>query len=181
MSARPIIVLDRDGVINEDSPEFVKSADEWRPLPGALDAIARLTQAGWRCVVLTNQSGLARGKFGYSELFAMHRKCERALAARGGRIEGWFFCPHGPDDGCACRKPATGLYDQASRALHVDLTAAPSVGDSLRDLDAAKAAGATPILVRTGNGHRTEASLPSDRRVTTYDALADVAAALLTT
>lgn len=156
---RPLIVLDRDGVINEDSSEFVKSAAEWIALPGSLEAIARLTQAGWMIAVATNQSGLARGKFTYADLYAMHAKCERALAPLGGRIDGWFFCPHAPDDGCTCRKPASGLYAQIERKLHAPVDGAPSVGDSLRDLDAARHAGARPWLVRTGNGTRTEAEL----------------------
>lgn len=179
MSRRPLIVLDRDGVINEDSKAFVKSADEWRPLPGALEAIARLTQAGWRTVVVTNQSGLARGKFGYADLYAMHRKCERLLAALGGRIDGWFFCPHGPDDGCTCRKPGIGLYDQVARVFALDFDDVPSVGDSLRDLTAARDAGATPILVRTGNGAATERALEHDHHLTVVNDLAAAVSGLL--
>lgn len=177
--SRPLIVLDRDGVINEDSKSFVKSADEWRPLPGSLDAIARLTRAGWRVVVVTNQSGLARGKFSYAALAAMHDKCARLLAPLGGRIDGWFFCPHGPDDGCRCRKPQAGLYAQAARALDCDFDSVPSVGDSARDLEAARAAGATPILVRTGNGAATEQTLAPDSGVTVANNLADVVSDLL--
>ncbi len=178
--SRPLIVLDRDGVINMDSPQFVKSADEWRPLPGSLEAIARLTAAGWRTVVVTNQSGLARGKFGYDALYAMHRKCERLLAPLGGRIDGWFFCPHGPDDGCDCRKPGAGLYRQVARALHCSFEDVPSVGDSARDLEAARAAGARPILVRTGNGARTEQTLGAKDSVQVADDLATVVDDLLT-
>lgn len=178
---RPLIVLDRDGVINEDSKDFVKSAEEWRPLPGSLEAIARLTRAGWRVVVVTNQSGLARGKFTYAALAAMHAKCQRLLAPLGGRIDGWFFCPHGPDDGCPCRKPRAGLYEQVAREFHCGFEGVPSVGDSARDLEAARAAGATPILVRTGNGATTEAALGQDSRVTIADHLADVASDLLDT
>ncbi|MEM6638489.1 MAG: D-glycero-beta-D-manno-heptose 1,7-bisphosphate 7-phosphatase [Pseudomonadota bacterium] len=176
---RPLVVLDRDGVLNEDSPEFVKSAAEWRPLPGALEAVARLTQAGWRVVVATNQSGLARGKFTYQALHAMHQKCEHLLAALGGRIDGWFFCPHGPGDGCACRKPNTGLYDQIDRVFPGGFDGVPSVGDSLRDMAAAQTVGATPVLVRTGNGRRTEAELPANTTVQVADDLAAVVSHLL--
>ncbi|MFK7885549.1 MAG: D-glycero-beta-D-manno-heptose 1,7-bisphosphate 7-phosphatase [Gammaproteobacteria bacterium] len=175
----PLIILDRDGVINQDSAEFVKDADEWIALPGSLAAIARLTQAGWRTVVATNQSGLARRKFSYADLSAMHRKCQHQLNALGGRIDGWFFCPHGPSDDCLCRKPRHGLYSQIERAVGHSVEGVPSVGDSMRDLAAARTASAKPILVRTGNGSDTESQLLPEWGVPVYADLASVAEALL--
>ena len=176
---RPLIILDRDGVINEDSPEFVKSADEWQALPGSLEAIGKLTRAGWRVVVATNQSGLARGKFNYSALSAMHRKCQRMLDQFGGRIDGWFFCPHAPRDDCLCRKPRTGLYAQIEHALGHSVAGVPSIGDSLRDLAAARAARARPILVQTGNGMRTSEQLDAKWDVPIYRDLGAAVEALL--
>lgn len=175
----PLIILDRDGVINYESEHFVKSADEWLPLPGALAAIARFTAAGWRIGVATNQSGVARGLFGYHELAAIHARMHAMVAAKGGCIDAVFFCPHGPDDNCTCRKPAPGLYDQMRAYFNHDLRGVPSVGDSARDLAAARAAGAMPILVRTGNGARTEAALPAGHDIDVYDDLGAVATALL--
>lgn len=176
---RPLIILDRDGVINHESAAFVKCASEWLPVPGSLDAIARFCSAGWEIAIATNQSGLARGKFTYADLAAMHGKMLRELAQRGARVDGIFFCPHGPDDGCNCRKPRAGLYDQIARYLGRRIDGAVAVGDSARDLEAATAAGATPILVRTGNGRRTEATLSDATPVTVYDDLAAVADALV--
>lgn len=169
---RPLIVLDRDGVINEESAAFVKSADEWRALPGSLDAMARLHHAGWIIAIATNQSGLARGKFGLSELAAMHAKMQRALAQRGARVDGIFFCPHGPDERCHCRKPHSGLYDEITRYFGRRIDGAMSVGDSRRDLEAAEHAGATPVLVRTGNGTATEKTLGSLAHIAVFDDLA---------
>lgn len=179
LMTRPLIILDRDGVINEDSEAFVKSAAEWVALPGSLEAIARLTRNGWRTVVATNQSGLARGKFSYADLSAMHRKAQQQLAALGGRIDGWFYCPHGPHDECLCRKPRHGLYTQIERALGQSVAEVPAVGDSLRDLTAARAANAQPILVRTGNGARTQSQLLQDWGVPVYTDLASVVSDLL--
>ena len=147
-----LIILDRDGTINEDRDDFVKSADEWVPLPGALEAIARLNQAGWHTVIATNQSGLGRGLFDMAALTAMHAKMNAALARVGGRIGAVFFCPHAPEDQCACRKPLPGLYEQIGERYGVDLDKVPAVGDSVRDLEAAVAAGCPPHLVRTGKG-----------------------------
>jgi len=175
----PLAVLDRDGVINRESAEFVKSAEEWQALPGSLDAVARLHGAGWTVVVATNQSGLARRKFSYRDLAAMHAKLERALATRGARIDGIFFCPHGPDDGCGCRKPLSGLYDQISRHLHRSVEGAVCIGDSMRDLTAATAAGGIPILVRTGNGRKTEEQLTPGHDIPVYDDLRSAVDALL--
>lgn len=150
-----LIVLDRDGVINEDSDEYIKSPDEFIPIPGSLEAIARLTQSGWRVTVATNQSGVARGMYDLATLQRIHDKLYRLLAAQGGQVEAIFFCPHGPQDNCECRKPKPGLFREIERCLQVSLEGVPAVGDSLRDLQAAQAVGARPLLVRTGKGERT--------------------------
>lgn len=150
-----LVILDRDGTINEDSDHFVKSPDEWIPLPGALQAIARLSQMGWQVVVATNQSGLGRGLFDIVALNGMHEKMKQLLAVEGGRIEAVFFCPHVASDMCHCRKPLPGLFEQIGERFRADLCDVPAVGDSLRDLQAAAAAGAQPHLVRTGKGLQT--------------------------
>jgi D-glycero-D-manno-heptose 1,7-bisphosphate phosphatase len=145
-----LIILDRDGTINEDRDDFVKTVDEWVPMPGTLEAIARLNHAGWRAVVATNQSGLGRGLFDMATLNLMHAKMNVHLARVGGRVSAVFFCPHTPEDQCDCRKPLPGLYLQIGERFGVDLKNVPVVGDSLRDLEAAVAAGCPPHLVRTG-------------------------------
>ncbi len=150
MTPMKLIILDRDGTINEDRDDFVKSPDEWVPLPGALEAIARLNHAGWHTVVATNQSGLGRGTFDMSTLNAMHTKMNQMLAKQGGRIDAVFFCPHAPEDACNCRKPLPGLFEQIGERFSVDLADVPVVGDSLRDLQAGVAVGCPPHLVRTG-------------------------------
>ena len=161
-----LIVLDRDGVINQDSDAFVKSPDEWIALPGSLAAIARLSQAGYTVVVASNQSGVARGLFDMATLNAIHAKLHRELAQTGGAVDAIFLCPHGPDDGCACRKPLPGMYHDIARRYDIDLAGVPAVGDSLRDLQAAAAAGCTPWLVLTGNGAKTrQGELPPGTRV----------------
>lgn len=179
--ARPLghkrlVILDRDGVINHESSRFVKSAEEWLPLSGSIEAIAKLHRAGFIVAVASNQSGLARGLFGRSALRAMHRKFRRLVAAAGGQVDRIVVCPHGPDDACACRKPEPGLLLRLARHYDTDLAGVPVVGDSLRDLQAAVRTGARPILVRTGNGDKTAASLPDDlRSVEVYDDLAAAA------
>ncbi len=145
-----LVILDRDGTINADSDEFVKTPEEWLPLPGALEAIARLNHAGWHVAIASNQSGLGRGLFDVASLNAMHAKLHRLLAAAGGRIDAVFYCPHAPDDGCACRKPRPGLFEQIGERFGIDLAAVPTVGDSARDLQAGAAAGCEPHLVLTG-------------------------------
>lgn len=150
-----LIILDRDGVINFDSEQFIKSPEEWKPIPGSLEAIARLNQAGYRVVLATNQSGIGRGLFDMATLNAIHDKMHKALAQVGGRIDALFFCPHTADSRCDCRKPKPGMFEEISRRFSVDLTGVPAVGDSLRDLQAAAAIGALPILVRTGKGEKT--------------------------
>jgi D-glycero-D-manno-heptose 1,7-bisphosphate phosphatase len=159
-SASKLVILDRDGVINYDSDQYVKSADEWIPLPGSLEAIAELNQAGYQVTVATNQSGLARGLFTINDLHAMHQKMMDLLAPMGGRVDSIFFCPHVDEDQCNCRKPLPGLMrDIASRYRKADsampLTGVPIVGDSLRDLEAATVLGASPHLVLTGKGQKT--------------------------
>jgi D-glycero-D-manno-heptose 1,7-bisphosphate phosphatase len=153
-----VVILDRDGVINEDSRDFVKSIDEWIPLPGSIEAIARLSHAGYRVAVATNQSGLARGLLTPMDLDAMHRRLRDLLAEQGGRIEMIVYCPHGPDDGCECRKPRAGMLREIGRRLSIDLAGVPFIGDSLGDILAARAVGAQPWLVRTGKGEHTLAS-----------------------
>lgn len=147
-----LIILDRDGTINQDSDDFVKSADEWIALPGALEAIARLNHAGWHVVIASNQSGLGRGLFDVASLNAMHTKMHKALAAQGGRIDAIFYCPHSPDEGCSCRKPLPGLFLQIGERYGIDLKGVPAAGDSLRDLQAGAAAGCEPHLVLSGKG-----------------------------
>jgi D-glycero-D-manno-heptose 1,7-bisphosphate phosphatase len=147
-----LVILDRDGTINADSDEFIKSPDEWQPLPGALEAIARLNHAGWHAVIASNQSGLGRGLFDVASLNAMHAKMHKMLSAQGGRIDAVFYCPHSPDEGCNCRKPLPGLFQQIADRFGVDLKGVPVVGDGLRDLQAGAAAGCEPHLVLTGKG-----------------------------
>ncbi|PPE69074.1 D-glycero-beta-D-manno-heptose 1,7-bisphosphate 7-phosphatase [Caldimonas thermodepolymerans] len=153
-----LLILDRDGTLNEDRDDFVKSPDEWQPLPGALEAVARLNRAGWTVVVATNQSGLARGLFDVATLEAMHAKMAALLAAHGGRVEKVYYCPHGPDDGCDCRKPRPGLFRRIAEDFGVDLSGVPTVGDSLRDLQAGAALGCATHLVRTGKAARLDAA-----------------------
>jgi D-glycero-D-manno-heptose 1,7-bisphosphate phosphatase len=152
-----LIILDRDGVINYDSDQFIKSPQEWRPIEGSMEAIALLNQWGWRVVVATNQSGVGRGLFDMDTLAAIHDKMHRTVAQAGGRIDAIFFCPHAADSKCACRKPKPGMLLEIAERFNVDLNDVPVVGDSLRDLQSAVAAGALPVLVRTGKGGKTEA------------------------
>ena len=162
-----IIILDRDGTINHDSEEHIKSPEEWRPIKGSLEGIARLTQAGYRIVVATNQSGIARGLFDTRTLLTIHEKLLRALTLVGGRIDAFFFCPHAADAGCQCRKPQPGMLLEVARRFNVSLDDTYMVGDALRDLEAAAAAGARPVLVLTGKGTKTrdEGKLPAGTRV----------------
>jgi D-glycero-D-manno-heptose 1,7-bisphosphate phosphatase len=150
-----LVILDRDGVINYDSASYIKTPDEWKPIPGSLEAIAQLSQAGYHVVVATNQSGVGRGLFEMATLNAIHDKMHRALGQFGGRIDAVFFCPHALDNGCNCRKPKPGLFEEIARRFNANLKDVPSVGDSLRDLQASAAAGAQPILVLTGKGQKT--------------------------
>lgn len=151
-----IVILDRDGVINEDSSAFVKSVAELKPIPGSYEAIARLCQAGCRVCVATNQSGIGRELFGYDALFAIHERIQREVAERGGRIDAFAFAPDHPDHATEMRKPAPGMLIDLARRLQVDPADAVFVGDSMRDIEAARAAGCRPVLVRSGNGRHTE-------------------------
>ena len=174
-----LIILDRDGVINHDSDLYIKSPDEWKPIPGSLDAIARLNQWGYRVVVATNQSGIGRGLFEMDTLNAIHDAMHRAVHQAGGRIDAIFFCPHADEANCGCRKPKPGMLLEIARRLNVDLEGVPVVGDSLRDLQAAAAAGARPVLVLTGKGRKTRdaGGLPPGTAV--YPDLAAFAAQLV--
>jgi D-glycero-D-manno-heptose 1,7-bisphosphate phosphatase len=174
-----LIILDRDGVINYDSDKFIKSPDEWRPIPGSLEAIARLNHAGFRVVVATNQSGLGRGLFDMATMIAINDKLHKAVAHVGGRIDAVFYCPHTADSDCDCRKPKPGLLQEIGQRFGIDLTGVPCIGDSLRDLQAAQAVGAQPILVLSGKGEKTlrEGNFPSNTVI--FPDLAFAAAALL--
>lgn len=178
-----LIILDRDGVINHDSDAYIKSPEEWLPIPGSPEAIGRFSQAGWRVVVATNQSGIARGLFTMETLGAIHARMRQVVAEAGGRIDAIFCCPHGPEDGCACRKPLPGMLHDIAQRLDVRLDGVPLVGDSLRDLHAAAAAHCAPWLVLTGKGRKTwetsgtSGELPAGTQV--RDDLAAVADTLL--
>jgi D-glycero-D-manno-heptose 1,7-bisphosphate phosphatase len=173
-----LVVLDRDGTINHDSDQYIKSPAEWKPIKGSIEAIARLTQAGHHVVVATNQSGIARGLFDMTTLNAIHDAMQRAVHQAGGRIDAIFFCPHADAAGCECRKPKPGMLLEIGRRMNTPLAGVPVVGDALRDLQAAAAAGARPVLVLTGKGKKTRAAggLPPGTEV--YPDLAAFAARL---
>jgi D-glycero-D-manno-heptose 1,7-bisphosphate phosphatase len=152
-----LVILDRDGVINFDSAQFIKSPAEWKPIPGSLEAIARLNQSGYRVVVATNQSGVGRDLFDMDTLNAIHEKMHKALFTVGGRVDAIYYCPHAADSGCDCRKPKTGMFRRIAETLNANLAGVPAIGDSLRDLQAAASSGCQPILVRTGKGEKTRA------------------------
>ena len=175
------LILDRDGVINEDSDSFIKSVDELQLIPGSINAIARLTAAGYRIFVASNQSGIARGLLDEYALAKIHQRLTAMIEDVGGFIEGWVYCPHGPLDGCDCRKPKPGLLFKISSEFDVPLIGTPYIGDSLRDLQAAKAAGCKPVLVLTGKGKRTFADgFPAEvREARVYENLATFADAQL--
>ncbi len=177
--AAKVIVLDRDGVINRDSDQFIKTPEEWRPIPGSLEAIARLNHAGFRVVVATNQSGRGPGLFDMATLNAIHEKMHKALAQAGGRIDALFYCPHAGDSLCECRKPRPGMLKEIGLRFGIELAGMPCIGDSLRDLVAADAVGAQPILVLTGKGEKTlrEGNLPKNTII--FPDLAFAASALL--
>lgn len=182
----PLIILDRDGVINHDSDQYIKTPDEWQAIDGSLEAIARLTHAGWHVAVATNQSGVERGLFDLNALHAIHTRMAEAVTSKGGKIDAIFFCPHAPSSRCDCRKPATGLFRDIAARYSRSLKAVPAVGDSLRDLQSASAMECDPWLVKTGKGERTlaasssaENELPQGTRVARD--LAEVADQLLAT
>jgi D-glycero-D-manno-heptose 1,7-bisphosphate phosphatase len=157
-----LVILDRDGVINFDSRAYIRSADEWRPIPGSLDAIAQLTQSGYHVAVATNQAGVGRGLIEMATLNAIHDKMHRAVGQAGGRIDAVFFCPHAQEANCLCRKPKAGLYEDIGRRFGTSLKDVPCIGDAQRDLEAAAAVGGQPMLVLTGKGEKTrrEGQLP---------------------
>jgi D-glycero-D-manno-heptose 1,7-bisphosphate phosphatase len=173
-----LLILDRDGVINYDSDAYIKSLDEWLPLPGAVEAIARLSQAGWTVAVATNQSGIARGYYDLATLDAMHARLRELVAEQGGELGLVVYCPHGPDEGCNCRKPKPGMLEQIAAYYGAALTGVWFVGDSSGDLTAAGAVDCQPVLVKTGKGERTLAKgLPAGTLI--FDDLAAVADQLL--
>ena len=173
-----LIILDRDGTINYDSDQFIKSPAEWKPIPGSLEAIARLTQDDWHVVVATNQSGIERGLFDMAALNAIHTEMHRAVNQAGGRIDAIFFCPHAAASNCGCRKPQVGLLREIASRFDIDLKGVPLVGDALRDVEAAAAVGAKPYLVLTGKGRKTQESGGLPKGTEVYDDLAAIAARL---
>ncbi len=174
-----IVILDRDGVINFDSDHFIKSPAEWKPIPGSLEAIARLSQAGYHVVIASNQSGIDRGLFDMDTLNAIHDKMHRAVKAVGGRIDAIFYCPHSADSNCSCRKPKPGMFERIAACFNIDLSNAYAVGDSLRDLLAAATAGAKPVLVLSGKGKATQAEGGIPEGTLVFDDLAAVAEHIL--
>lgn len=169
-----MIILDRDGVINADSNDYIKSADEWVPLPGSLKAISRLKQAGYLVTVASNQSGLSRGLFSEKELCAIDAKFTTELSRENAVIDGIFYCPHVPGDDCQCRKPNPGLLLQIAAAFAIELTETPFVGDNISDIRAAQAIRAKPVLLRSGKGQAITQQYPEETaRVPIYDDLAD--------
>jgi len=158
-----LVILDRDGVINFDSAQFIKNPAEWKPIPGSLEAIARLNQSGYKVVVATNQSGVGRGLFDMDTLNAIHEKMHKTLFGVGGRIDAVFYCPHPADSDCDCRKPKPGMFKRIAETLNADLKGVPAIGDSLRDLQASAVLGCLPMLVHTGKGDKTsaEGNLPA--------------------
>lgn len=174
-----LIILDQTGVINQSSGTFIKTPDEWIAIPGSLEAIARLTHAGYRVVIATNQSGIGRGLLDMAAYNAINDKMYKAVNHAGGRIDAIFFCPHTSADKCSCRKPATGLFDEIMQRYGVNLKNIPAVGDSLKDLQAAAAIGAIPMLVLTGNGEVTRATQEIPANTQIFDNLAAVADVLV--
>lgn len=156
------IILDRDGVINLDSDDYIKSPEEWEPIKGSLEALGKLTAAGYSIFVITNQSGVSRNLFTIGTLMRIHHKMIDAAKPYGGQIAAILYCPHGPDDGCDCRKPKPGLFSELAERINQSLDGVPAVGDSIRDLQAAHASGAQPILVKTGKGRKSVNALAKD-------------------
>jgi D-glycero-D-manno-heptose 1,7-bisphosphate phosphatase len=174
-----LVILDRDGVINYDSDQFIKTPDEWKPIPGSLEAIAKLNHAGYRVVIASNQSGIGRGLFDMATLNAINAKMYKALSHLGGRIDALFYCPHPAEANCACRKPQPGMFHDIAHRFNTSLLDVMSVGDSLRDAQAAYQAGAQPILVLTGKGRKTQSTggLPPNTKV--YSDLADAVRSII--
>ena len=174
-----LVILDRDGVINYDSPSYITRPEEWKPIPGSLEAIARLNQSGYHVVVASNQSGIGRGLFDMATLNAIHDKMHRALGQVGGRIDAIFFCPHADEAGCRCRKPRSGLLEEISHRFNMNLRDVPCVGDAQRDLEAAAAVGAQPVLVLSGKGEKTRQAGAMPPRTLVFADLAEAVNALL--
>ncbi|MDD1016257.1 D-glycero-beta-D-manno-heptose 1,7-bisphosphate 7-phosphatase [Pseudomonas rubra] len=173
-----LLILDRDGVINQDSDAYIKSLDEWIPIPGSIDAIAQLSKAGWTVAVATNQSGIARGYYDLATLEAMHARLRELVAEQGGEVGMIVYCPHGPDEGCACRKPKPGMLSTIAVHYQVNLAGVWFVGDSKGDLEAALAVDAQPILVKTGKGEKTlSKGIPENTLI--FDDLAAIARELI--
>ena len=167
-----MIILNRDGVINQDSVDYIKNADEWVPIPGSLEAIKRLKKAGYLVTVATNQSGIARGLFSEDDLRTIHDKMHKLLATRGVDIDGVYYCPHGPQENCICRKPKPGLLVQIAQKYNIDLSETPFVGDNIADIKAAQMVNAKPVLLRTGKGEHVMQNYPEAVNIPTYDNLA---------
>jgi len=174
-----LVILDRDGVVNYDSDQYIKSPAEWRAIPGSIEAIARLNQNGYRIAVATNQSGIGRGLFDMATLNAINDKMMEMVFRQGGRIDAVFFCPHTAVENCGCRKPKVGMYEEIAARFHTELKAVPCIGDSLKDLQAAESVGGQPILVLTGKGKATrhDGSLP--RKTLVFADLAEAARHLI--
>ena len=162
--SQSLVILDRDGVINHDSDDYIKSVDEWSPIPGSIEAIAQLSQAGYKVIIATNQSGLARGYFDEITLANIHSTMRSLVEHAGGTIDAVFYCPHGPDDNCACRKPLPGMLDQIETEFNTSVENAFFIGDTEKDIDVALAKHCRPILVRTGKGAATEKQLNSEKK-----------------
>jgi D-glycero-D-manno-heptose 1,7-bisphosphate phosphatase len=174
-----LAILDRDGVINFDSEHYIKSPAEWRPIPGSIEAIARLNQNGYRVTVATNQSGIGRGLFDMATFNAINDKMMELVFRQGGRIDALFFCPHTVAAQCACRKPRTGMFEEIAARFHTDLKGVPAIGDSLKDLQAAEAVGAQPILVLTGKGKTTQEEGGIPRKTLVFDDLGEASRHLI--
>jgi D-glycero-D-manno-heptose 1,7-bisphosphate phosphatase len=168
-----LAILDRDGVINFDSDHYIKSPSEWRPIPGSIEAIARLNQHGYRVAVATNQSGIGRGLFDMATLNAINDKMMEMVFRQGGRIDALFFCPHTAVEQCSCRKPRTGMLEEIAARFHTELKGVPSIGDSLKDLQAAESVGAQPILVLTGKGVKTRGEGGMPKKTLVFEDLAE--------
>jgi D-glycero-D-manno-heptose 1,7-bisphosphate phosphatase len=175
------VILDRDGVLNREAPEsgYIREPGEFFWLPGALEALALLRGAGLRISVATNQSGVGRGLMTLTQLEAIHARMRNEAAANGGALDTVLFCPHAPDDGCECRKPAPGLIREALARSGIGAAESLVVGDDRRDLEAASRAGVKAALVRTGKGRKTETLLRGGEKVPTYDDLPQLARAIL--
>lgn len=172
-----LVILDRDGVINQDSSDYIKTPEEWVPIAGSLEAIARLCRAEYRVVIITNQAGVGRGLYSLDTMNKINRRMFELMRQKGGEVDALLFCPHAPEFGCECRKPKPGMFVDLARRLKVNLAGIPAVGDSMRDMDAAIAAGAQPVLVRTGKGMETLREIqqgddPKHKEIPVYDDLA---------